>query len=255
MDANIQKYYDSIKDLKTQNEFNEEIQQRKKQYDNLFTEEVIAYLIVDELERNKHCTTCVKDIHAGMESTINGGITEISDTKTFIRKNKSMGKLRKFILTDETGSIPVILWNEDTGLIQEEHMHNGSMITVINGYSKKGYNGIEINVGRWSKVNISESTEPKNKKDHPKEKQIIDGKIESIQPTNIFFKEDGTEGFIAKILLKINNKIQTIVCWNEQVKNIQQYKKGDQITIKNVSYRYSNGEQEIHVNGNAIISK
>ena len=134
-------------------------------------------------------------------------------------------------------------------------MHNGSIITVINGYSKNGYNGVEINVGRWSKVNISECAEPKNKKDHPKEKQVINGKIESIQPTNIFFKEDGTEGFIAKILLQINNKIQTVVCWNEQVKNIQQYKKGDQITIKNVSYRYSNGEQEIHVNGNAIISK
>ena len=46
MEANIQKYHDSIKDLKKQNEFNEEIQQRKKHYDNLFKEEVIAYLLV-----------------------------------------------------------------------------------------------------------------------------------------------------------------------------------------------------------------
>ena len=255
MQPTIQHYYNQIKDLKTPEEFISEIRQRTQDYDDLFTEEVIAHLIVDELDRNTQSIISIKDVHLGMECTIRGIITEINETKTFTRKNNTKGKLRKYLLTDETGSIPIILWNDDTEILTTDHLQNQATITIINGYSKKGYQGIELNIGRWSKIEISEPPKHKPANDHLKEKHSITGTIETIEPTSIFFKEDDTEGFIAKVTININGNIQSVICWNEQVKTIQQYTKGDTITITQATYRYLNGKQEIHVNGNATIIK
>jgi replication factor A1 len=255
MENNLESAYEKIKDLKTLEEFYREIDSRKTKYDNLFTDNVIALLIIDELDRNQQTTIQIKDIHPGMECSIKGTIQEISEKKEFTRKNQTKGILRKCIISDNTGIIPLILWNDDTNLIEEKHVQNGSMIKIINGYTKKGYHGLELNVGRWSKVEINEIFSPKKPKNQLKEKQIISGIINHIEPTNIFFKEDGTEGFIAKILLKTKNGMKSLIFWDEQVKTLQQFSKGDNISIQNISYRYLNGEQELHVNGNALITK
>jgi len=253
MEQQIKAYYSLVKDLKSSDEFEKEITTRKQEYDSLFTDELIAYLIVDELERNKQKTIPIKDINAGMECTIQGTISEVSETKRFTRKNNSKGKFRKCIITDESGSIPVILWNEDTDLIDQKHMENGSLVTIINGYTKKGYHGMEINVGRWSKIKITKNDNVKPHNTHTKERTRISGIIKKIESTNIFFRDDGSEGFITKVIVKTSQGNRSLILWDDQVKTIQQYHLGDTITVNNVSYRYVNGEQELHVNGNAEI--
>ena len=45
--------YEDVKDLITKKKFETEIQERKKEYDNLLDENTIALLIVDERGRNK----------------------------------------------------------------------------------------------------------------------------------------------------------------------------------------------------------
>jgi len=244
-----------ISDLKTTKEFKEEIIKRKKTYDDLFTDELIAYIIIDELGRNQQKTILIKDIHPGMECTIKGTISELSEIKTFTRKNNSTGKLRKCIITDESGSIPVILWNDDVNLIDSSHLTDKSMITIINGYTKKGYQGMELNVGRWSQVTIEQNNHTTNHQNHKKEQLTINGTIKEIQPTNIFFRDDGSEGFITKITIENDQGSQQLILWDDQVKAIQQYKIGDSINITNISYRYTNGNQEIHVNGSSEIKK
>ena len=255
MEQRITTYYQMISDLKTLDEFKEEITQRKKTYDDLFTDELIAYLIIDELGRNQQQTILIKDIHPGMECTIKGTLSELSEIKTFTRKNNSTGKLRKCIITDESGSIPVIFWNDDVNLIDDSNLKDKSMITIINGYTKKGYQGMELNVGRWSQVTIEQNNNQSNHQNHTKEQLNINGTIKEIQPTNIFFRDDGSEGFITKIIIETDNGPQQLILWDDQVKTIQQYHIGDSIKITNISYRYTNGNQELHVNGSSEIKK
>lgn len=253
----IEQLYEPIKDLKTKEEFMQEIQMREDEYDHLFDEQTLATLIVDELGRNTEGHVKINDLHPGIECTVTGMITSIAEPKTFQRKNGGSGKLGKCILTDETGSVPLILWNEDVGYIEKQTIKQNTMVTIINGYTKKGYNGLEVNVGRWSKLEISDETHtPKslnNETMHASEE--ITGTIQDIQPTTIFFKDDGTEGFLTKITLNTQKGSQNLMIWDKQVKHIQQYKKGEKINIKHIDYRLHNGNTEIHVNGRAIISK
>ena len=66
--------YNSIKDLKTKEEFEKEIKTKAKEYDNLIDENIIALLIVDELGRNIQTISKISDLQSGTESTIIGKI-------------------------------------------------------------------------------------------------------------------------------------------------------------------------------------
>ena len=255
MEQRITSYYHLISDLKTLDEFKQEIIKRRQIYDDLFTDDLIAYLIIDELGRNTQQSILIKDIHPGIECSIKGTLSELSEIKSFTRKNKSSGKMRKYVITDESGSIPVILWNDDVNLLNESHMRNKSIINIINGYTKKSYHGLELNVGRWSQVIIVQNHKPSNHTKHTQEKYSIKGNIKEIQPTNIFFRDDGSEGFITKVIIDTDQGPQHLILWDDQVKTIQHYQNGDSIIISNISYRYVNGNQELHVNGSAEIKK
>lgn len=256
MEQNIQQFFTRVNDLRSETSFLQEIKKRRQVYDGLFTDEIIAYLLIDELGRNADAYVKIKDLHPGIECSIKAMITSIGEVKTFQRKKGSTGRLIKLIVTDETGSTPLILWNDDVSLVENNTLALQTMVTIINAYTKKGYNGIEINIGKWSSI---EYEQKKSKNIDPclqqsPEKHNIKGVLTNMQPTNVFFKDDGTEGFITKIRIQTDDGIKQLILWDKQVKRIQQYTIGDYICINQVDYRYVNGEKEIHVNGKATIT-
>ena len=54
--------YESIKDLKTRGEFEEEIKKRFQENDGLLDEDTIALFIIDELGRNKQVISKISDL-------------------------------------------------------------------------------------------------------------------------------------------------------------------------------------------------
>jgi len=46
-----------------------------------------------------------------------------------------------------------------------------------------------------------------------------------------------------------------ITIWDEKVKEIQKYKIGDQILLKNVTLKQNNGRTELHANGHCTIKQ
>ena len=50
-------------------------------------------------------------------------------------------------------------------------------------------------------------------------------------------------------------KEKKLVLWGERVREIQSFKIGDMIRIKNVDIRWNGGEAEVHVNEDSIIQR
>ena len=163
--------------------------------------------------------------------------------------------MANLIITDNSGSIPLVLWDQDVDLVSKKIIKENTPVKIINGYVKDGYQGLELGVGRWSSIEILEesSTPPPNNSPIPS--SSITGIIQDISPTNAFFKDDGSFGFVTKLRLKTKEKIHTITVWDEQVKHLQTFKKGDTLQIDNVDIRNQQGNKEIHINGNATIKK
>ena len=247
--------YENVKDLIEKKEFNQEIQKIQKDYDFLIDEETAALFIIDKMGRNKQSISKIIDLEIGMECTIFGKITKIGESKNFERKNGSSGRVVNIELTDDSGKCGLVLWDRDVELIENKKIKEGVNVKVVNGYLKNGYNGLEVNVGRWSIIEIEPDDMPDLKANVMNEKKEIKGTLVDIDPTRTFFKDDGSFGFVANIKIKNNEGTKQLVLWDDKVKEIQCYKIGDKINIINIDLKRKNGKKTLHVNGKGVIKK
>ena len=72
MHQNKDKLYENIKNLKTKNEFAEDIIQIQLEYDNLLDYEASALLIIDELGVKLQNITKISDLKPGLVCTLFG---------------------------------------------------------------------------------------------------------------------------------------------------------------------------------------
>ena len=248
--------YEVINDLKTKNDFEKEIKKRLNECDGLLDEDTIALLIADELGRNKQTISKIAELKPDMECTVFGTVTDIRESRNFTRKNGSSGTVINLELSDDAGSCRLVLWNDDVKLVKNKTIQKGTHVKVINGYVKDGFNGLELNVGRWGLLEIEpeDMSDLNNKKPSTGEREIT-GKLIEIKPTNAFFKDDGDIGFVTNIKIKDKETVKTLTLWDEKVKEIQKFKIGNLIRINNVNIRNNNGKTELHVNGRSTIQR
>ncbi len=254
-----QELYAMVSDCITWDGFEERIRSQYIQYGELFDEDTIALLIVDELGRNTQHALAISDLHPGLECSIIGTISSIEPLRTFIRKNGSNGRYVRLTIADETGSGILILWNEDTTLIESQVITEGAKVKIINGYTKKGYLGVEIHVGQWSVIELLANPgycEKKTQRSiNPNPEVDISGRIQSIEPTRVFFKDDGLYGFVTTIFIETSEGTKQLTVWDDQVKHVQGYKTGDCISLSQVDTRTKDGVTEYHVNEKTTIKK
>ena len=248
--------YEKIKDLKTKQQFEEEIKQIQEESDFLFDEETSAFLIVDKLGRNKENICKISELESGIECTVVGKITRIGELRSFNRKNGSNGLVINLEISDETGKGNLVLWGRDTEIIKNKTIKKNDFVRVINGYVKDGYNGLELNVGRYGLIETVEAEEtPIAEINENRDENIFKGEIKSIQPTHAFFKDTGEFGFVSKIVIKTGEDEQELTVWDEKVKELQRFKIGDRVEITGFDVRDKNGEKELHLNGKCKIQK
>jgi replication factor A1 len=255
MHRSKEQLYQEIKDIKSKDEFEKEIDKIQEEYDMLLDEDTAALLLVDKLGRNKQNISKINELEPGMECTICGKITNITKSRNFNRKNGSIGQVINLELTDDTGACGLALWDRDVELVKKKTIQKGTNVKIINGYIKDGFNGIEINVGRWGLIEI----EPENRLDIKKEKtpedNVLRGKIIKIEPTRAFFKDNGEFGFVTNIKLETKDDVKQITIWGEKVKEIQKLKQGNSIEIENIDIKQKNSKEELHVNNKGVIKK
>lgn len=243
--------YKFVRDLMTKQEFEDEIKRRSKEFNRLLDEDTIAFLIVDELGKNLEAINKIVDLKPDSEYTIFGTVINVYESRIFKRKNGRNGKVVNMDIQDDTGICRLVLWDKDVERVNNKEIIKGSKIKIINGYTKQGYSGLEINLGRWGLLDII-STNQTDSTNLPFS-NVIKGILVKKEPTRVFFKDNGDVGFVTNIKIKKDNEEKKIILWDTKVKEIQQYIIGDQLLLKDVTIRQNNGEEEIHANNNTII--
>ncbi len=89
----------------------------------------------------------IKDVFAGMRSVeLVGKVTQIYEAKEFARTTGEPGKVGSFMLGDETGSLRIVCWGDQTNVLKD--LKEGSIILVTNAMSKennRGYKELHLN--------------------------------------------------------------------------------------------------------------
>ena len=87
-------------------------------------------------------------------------VTQMQELRTFNREDGSEGNVLNMTISDNSGSLRLVAWDEKA--IELEEIEEMSTIEVLHGYSKEGNQGIEIHLGALStikKLNRKESAE------------------------------------------------------------------------------------------------
>lgn len=145
---NKDELYALVKDLLSEEEFDDEIEKRCKEYDDLLDKETIALLIVDERGRNELDWKNISQLKENEEVMIQLKVANIGNLKCFNKKNGRQGHVINIDVVDDTGKCRLTLWDKDVELVKNKTIKKGSTVKLIDGFVRKTKFGIEIGKGR-----------------------------------------------------------------------------------------------------------
>jgi len=101
----------------------------------------------------------IKNIAPNMKNiSLSGKVKKVNEIRDFLRKDGSSGRVGSFSISDETGTIRVVLWDKNCSLLSQSNFAVGKQVKIVNAYSKVntfyGKNDIEIHFGKFSRLEI-----------------------------------------------------------------------------------------------------
>lgn len=218
--------------------------------------------------------TKIADVQDGEEVNILGVVTRIQDIKTFTRSDGTEGKLRSFEVTDDSGSIRVTLWGNDTDL----PIVKGEAVKILGGnarfdeYYKSGYS---LNTGFNTQVtpnpsNISEEDEIAFNEireqlypvsigdiqefDEDGEEVDVLGRIINVDEIHEYQRDDGSVGLVRSIDLADETGLVRLAMWGDKAE-YEGYAIGDPYRIENARTKLGMDAVDLNVGSTSRVIK
>ncbi len=164
----------------------------------------------------------ITDVKDGMgDINLCGRVVDISDVRTFSKKDGGEGRVCNITIGDETGKIRVTLWDEKTDFTKEVSFDDS--IEIVNGYARENnFNQqVEIQVGNRSVIKKTD-TEVTYKETFtniadiiPGESYSIEGAVSGLGELREFSRDDGTLNMVSNIYVSDDTGRIRIALWGD----------------------------------------
>jgi len=140
-------------------EVSSKIQEKMDQLSGLISKDGAAHIIANELgvklfEENASTRLKISHVRDGMRSVETvGKITSLFDVREFQRKDGGSGKVASFVMGDDTGTIRIVLWNEQTDIIP--NLAVGTTVKIVGAYTRDNIRGLELHLATKGEVVIN----------------------------------------------------------------------------------------------------
>jgi replication factor A1 len=194
--------------------------------------------------------TPVADIKADMNNiNISGRVLDISEIRTFEKKDGSAGRVGNLLLGDSTGKIRLTLWDEKTDFLDEVDFD--ATVEVFQAYSKENAfsQQVELNLGSRGIIQKTEKKVEYREKITkivdiiPGESYSVQGKVSEIGELREFEREDGTGSVVANLELKDETGSIKLTLWGDQAYVIEDLDIGSEIQIIDGYAKYGINEE------------
>ncbi|MFB6208846.1 MAG: DUF2240 family protein [Candidatus Nanohaloarchaea archaeon] len=144
-------------------EVEEKVEEKMEEFEGLVSEEGAVHLVAKEagvqLAETSSQDLKVDNIVPEMRKVnIKARIVDISDVNTFERDDGDEGKVQNIVLGDDTGTIRLTLWDEQTEIA--EKVEEGDAISISGAYSVEDNQGrAELRLGDSAQVKMAEEDE------------------------------------------------------------------------------------------------
>lgn len=273
----IQQILTARQDL-TREDILKKIYEKKHSAEDYFLDEVAARIVASELgvEIPNNQETFQPQIPI---KTLVSGLNDVNviartiatyPTQTFKRSDLTEGKVARALLADKTGKLKLVLWDENTNLIETQKIQTGNIIRILHGYLREGFDGqLELHIGRRGEIQVAPPDV--NEADYPTVDQLVDnignlsskartarvfGTVFDVYPTSEFKRKDGSAGKVRRLRLRDATGDVQIVFWNEKVDELGDVKENDQLRIIDARVKTQQDDRmELHVENAAQIQK
>ncbi len=192
----------------------------------------------------------IGDAHEVKDVSVMGLVTKVQDPITFERSDGSSGSVKSIEIADDTGSIRITLWNDDTKL----EINKGDIVKIMGGnveFDEYASSGYRINTNWNSRILINPESDENLVKvlqeykkhlepvkigtiaDMEDEGEEIDvvGRLVAINEPREFQREDGTVGLVRSADIADETGSVRISLWDEKAHT--GLKLGEPIRIEN----------------------
>jgi len=160
LEAIINQILSSRSDLKRE-EVLEIIQNKKSDAGKFLTDETAARITASELgvkisKKQVNLKIQVKDIVSGLNDvSLTGKVVSVYPPKTFKRRDWTQGKLASMVISDQSGTLRVVLWDNKVELVETGKIQREQTITVSHAYVRQGQDGKpELHLGDKANIKI-----------------------------------------------------------------------------------------------------
>jgi len=197
----------------------------------------------------------IKDIKDGMgDLNLKGKVLEVSEIRTFQRKDGGSGKVGNLLIGDETGTLRVTLWDEKTDFLNQ--LEYGDTVELINAYARENAftQKVELQIGNRSiirksekKVEYEEAFTPVADIKADMNNINISGRVLDISEVRTFEKKDGTVGRVANVLLGDSTGKIRLTIWDEKTESLDDIDFDDTVEVLNAYSRENTFSQQVEL--------
>ncbi|MEM2869716.1 MAG: hypothetical protein QW379_04760 [Thermoplasmata archaeon] len=119
----------------------------RRETEGLLDEPALLSLIADEESLNRQPFTPLRDLRPGTPVFIRCTVDGIGPIREY-RSSSGTGRVRKLSVSDETASLQLTLWGDETEIVERLGIAPGVTLRVLSGVFKETAFGPEIHVGR-----------------------------------------------------------------------------------------------------------
>ena len=183
--------------------------------------------------------------HKNRRVNVSGKVRNVSPVSIFERQDLSAGKVMRFALTDETGEISVVAWNEKADEL-EKALKQGVSLQMVNGRVKETLSkDLEVHVdgGTYVKISLTERFLKVAELRQDLNDVNLVGEVTTRPVTREVQTSKGEVVKVASFELKDETGKTWVAAWRKHAELACNLRSGQKIIIRNAYMRKGFGEQ------------
>lgn len=262
-DELVQEILTSRQDL-TREELLEMIEKKKRGAQEFFTDEAAARIVALELgveivHKPLKLKVLIGDLVSGLNDvTVVGRVVSVYPPQTFTRQDQTEGKFARLVITDKSGKLQVVLWDDKTNLIEVDKIKLGQTVKVLHGYAREGLDGRpELHIGSRGRLqilppDIAEKTLPalltKIGRLEPNMRDIdVLGRVTEVGNVREFKRSRADVGHVSTLFIKDETGYVHLNLWEDKAFSSEDLKSGDVILARGAYTRKRFGRLNLNI--------
>lgn len=218
------------------------IESKKREAGDFLTNETAARLVASELgveiaKKPFRLKIEIKDLVSGLNDvSLAGQVVSVYPPKTFKRRDWTEGKLASILVSDESGTLRVVLWDNKVDLVEKGKIQQEQTIRISHGYVREGLDGKpELHLGDKGNIKIlSEATKTLAEITEAGGPLTVEGTVASAPDVREVTTSRNERVAVASFRLSDSTGEVKVTAWRKLAETVKDLKVGTRIRMRNI---------------------